>query len=68
MRGGAAALEEVVKSNSTAAELASLVLMRAALKTDEAFKARSCIQIQAETNPEPTPIEHNPPSWPPHEM
>ena len=51
MRGGAAALEEVVKSNSTAAELASLVLMRAALKTDEAFKARSCIQIQAETSP-----------------
>ena len=68
MRGGIAALQEVVKSTSTAAELASLVLMRAALKTNEAFKARSCIQIQAETNPEPTPIEHNPPSSPPHEI
>ena len=36
MRGGIAALEEVAKSTSTAAELASLVLMRAALKTYEA--------------------------------
>jgi hypothetical protein len=34
MRGGIVALEEVVKSTSTAAELASLVLMRAALKTN----------------------------------
>jgi len=51
MRGGAAALKEVVKSTSTAAEPASLVLMRAALKTNEAFNARFYISNTSGNKP-----------------
>lgn len=43
MRGGIAALQEVVKSTSPAAELFSLVLMRAALKTCEAFVLKDLV-------------------------